>query len=191
MALLRAAVRLVSFALLVVLSLAGLALAVFAVVGLTQLAELAGLKGLRGTVGGFLASLEAGGPVAVAAALAGLGAMLLGLLLLAGILVPRRERLVTLTTSDEGTIAARRRSLAQVAKALAEQVRGVTEAKAKVRSRRGGGGSVRVTAVGTRPSDAGALEGTVGEQLEPLTEPFRLKARVSIRQPGGRGARVQ
>jgi len=192
MVLLQTLVRVISFVLLVALALAGLAAAVFAVVGLTQLADLAALSSFRDTVGGFLRAIEADGPTARVAALAGLGGLLLGLLLLAGILIPRRERLVTLERSPEGTLAARRRPLGQVAGALAEQTRGVTEAQAKVRPRRrGGGGTVRLTAVRTRPTDAKQVKDAVGEQLRSLTGPFALKAKVAVRAPDGRRSRVQ
>ena len=191
MVLLQTLVRLISFALLVVLALAGLAAAVFAVVGLTQLGDLAALDSFRDTVGGFLRALEADGPTAVVAALAGLGGLLLGLLLLAGILIPRRERLVTLERSPEGVLAARRRTLGQVAGALAEQTRGVTEAKARVRPRRRGGGTVRLRATRTRPSDSKQVKDAVGEQLRSLTGPFALKAKVAVRAPDGRRSRVQ
>ena len=152
------------------------------------LASLLDLSALRDTVGGWLEQLEAPGPAAVIAAVGGLGAILLGLVLLAGILVPRRERLVTLTSGERGTLAARRRPLAQAATALVEQVRGVTEARVRVRPRRRGGGRLAVRASRTRRVDAEQLKGAVGEQLSGLTDPFKLKARVDVPR---RGAKVQ
>jgi hypothetical protein len=150
------------------------------------LANLLDLSALRDTVGSWLEQLEAPGPVAVIAAASGLGAMLLGLLLLAGILVPRRERLVTLTSGERGTVAARRRPLAQAATALVEQVRGVTEARVRVRPRRRGGGRMAVRASGTRRVDADQVKGAVVEQLSGLAEPFKLTARVDVPLRGGR-----
>lgn len=47
-----------------------------------------------------------------------------------------RERLVTLSRGEPGTVAARRRALAQVATALVERDRGVTEARVRVRPMR-------------------------------------------------------
>ena len=120
----RALVRVISFVLLVILAVAGLVLAVFCIStgtsgpSLGGLAHLLDLGSLRDTVGSWLGQLEASGAVAGIAAVCGLAAMLLGLLLLAGILVPRRERLVTLASGEHGTIAARRRPLAQAATAL-------------------------------------------------------------------------
>jgi len=190
----RALVRVVSFLLLVILAVAGIALALFCIgtgtsgPSLGGLASLLDLRALRDTIGSWLTQLEAPGPVAGVAALCGLGAILLGLLLLAGILVPRRERLVTLTSGEYGTLAARRRPLAQAATALVEQVRGVTEARVRVRPRRRAGGRLAVRASRTRRVDAEQVRGDVGEQLSGLTDPFKLKARVDVPR---RGARVQ
>lgn len=191
----RALVRLVSFLLLVALAVAGIVLAGFCIgtgnsgPSLGGLAGLLELSTLRETVGDWLGALEASGPVALIAALCGLGAVLLGLLLLAGILVPGRDRLVTLATSEEeGTLAARRRALAHAATALVEQVRGVTEARVRVRPRRRAGGRMAVRASRTRGVDARELEGAVREQLSGLTHPFELKARVAVPR---RGQRVQ
>src|SRR5205807_3671923 len=103
---------------------------------LGQLADLLHLASLRGTVGQWLVQLESPGSVAVLAGACGIGAILLGLLLLAGVLVPRRERLVTLSHGDPGTVAARRRPLAHVATTLVERERGVTEARVRVRPMR-------------------------------------------------------
>jgi Family of unknown function (DUF6286) len=190
----RGLVRLVSFLLLVILAVAGIVVAVVCIgtgstgLSLGGLASLLELSTLCETVGDWLGQLEASGPVAVVAALCGLGAVLLGLLLLAGILVPGRDRLVTLASSEEGTLAARRRALAHVATALVEQVRGVTEARVRVRPRRRAGGRMAVRASRTRRVDARQVEGAVREQLGGLTNPFELKARVAVPR---RGQRVQ
>jgi hypothetical protein len=190
----RALVRVVSFLLLAILAVAGIVLAVFCIgtgtsgPSLGGLARLLDLSSLRDTVGSWLGQLEASGAVAGIAAVCGLAAMLLGLLLLAGILVPRRERLVTLASGEHGTIAARRRPLAQAATALVEQVRGVTEARVRVRSRRRSGGRLAVRASRIRRVDPGEVQGAVREQLRGLTDPFKLKARVDVAR---RGARVQ
>lgn len=190
----RALVRLVSFVLLVILAVAGIVLAVFCIGTGTSGPSLGGLASLlsaasvRDTVGGWLGQLEASGPVAAIAALCGLGAIALGLVLLAGLLVPRRERLVTLATDSQGTLAARCRPLAQAAQALVEQVRGVTEAKVRVRARRTSGGRLSVRAAQPRPADARQVRSIILDQLRGLTDPFKLKARVDVAR---RGARVQ
>jgi hypothetical protein len=190
----RALVRVVSFALLVVLALAGIVLAVFCIgtgargASLGGLAGLLDLSALRDMVGGWLDQLEANGNVAGIAALSGLGAMLLGLLLLVGIVVPRRERLITLTSDEAGTLAARRRPLAHAAAALVEQVRGVSEVRVRVRPRRRAGGRLRVRAAQARATDAQSVRSGVHEQLSGLTDAFELKARIDVPQ---RNARVQ
>jgi len=91
--LLRALARLVTFLLLLALAIVGLAVAVL---GLSWLAELVGLPTLEKEAGRLLGAVEADGSVAVVSALSGLGAMVLGVLLLIGALTPRRERLVVL-----------------------------------------------------------------------------------------------
>lgn len=188
----RALVRLVSFVLLVALAVAGLVLAIFCIgtgttgPSLGALAKLAHLPALRDATGSWLQQLEASGPVAAIAALAGLGAVLLGGLLLLGILVHRRERLVTLATSEHGVLAARRRPLSQAAAALVVQVRGVTEARVRVRPRRRAGGRLAVRASRTRPADASQVKGAVREQLRGLTDPFKLKARIEVPRRGSR-----
>jgi hypothetical protein len=107
---------------------------------------------------------------------------------LVGLLVPRRERLVALPSDGEGTLAARRRPLAQAAQALTEQVRGVTEVRARVRPRRRAGGRLRLRASRTPSTDSGQLRSAIADQLRQLTDPFQLKARVEVAR---RGARVE
>ena len=192
-ALARALARLVGFLLLVALAVAGLAAAVFCIStgtsgpSLGGLARLVHAAALRDSLGGWFDQLAASGSAAVVAALAGLGAMLLGLVLVIGVLVPRRERLVVLTEQDEGTLAARRRPLAQVAEALAEQGRGVTEAKVRVRPRRRTrGGRLRVRATRPRPADPGEVRVAVEHELGELTGPFALSTRIQITDDGAK-----
>lgn len=179
-------VRLVTFLLLLALSLAGLALAIFEIntgqsgVSLPHLARLIHLPQLRQTVAHWLAQLEAHGPTAWIAVGCGVGAVLLGLLLLAGILIPRRERLVTLESDETGTLAARRRVLAQVATALIEQAGTVADARVKVRGRRTSGGRLKVRATRLRMTDPGDVQAAVREQLANLTDPFKLSARIDV-----------
>jgi len=189
MVVLRLLVRLVSFLLLIVLALIGLGVAVAAVdpAGVTGWI---GLPALRDSVGGWFDDLEASGPVALASALGGGAAMLLGLVLLAGLLIPRRERLVRLDTTSHGTLSARRRPLAQVATHLVEQTRGVAQARVKVKPRRRSGGRLRVRAERPRPAPASETKAAITSQLEDLTGPFKLKASVQTRV-GDRGSRVQ
>jgi Family of unknown function (DUF6286) len=186
--------RVVCFVALLALAIAGLALAVFCIgtgtsgPSLADLAHLLHLASFRTTMGEWLADLEAPGSVATIAGLCGIGALLLGLLLLAGLLVPRRERLVTLAHEKNGTLAARRRPLAQVATSLVEQVRGVTDARVRVRARRRGGGRLAVRASRTRPTEPREVQQAVNEQLAGLTQPFALTTRIEVPR---RGARVE
>jgi Family of unknown function (DUF6286) len=193
-ALARVLARIVGFVVLVALAAAGIVLAVFCIgtgthgPSLGGLARLLSLASVRDSVGHRLTRLEEPGSVAVIAGLCGLGAIALGILLIAGVLVPRRERLVQLTDDEQGALAARRRPLAQVATALVEQVRGVTEARVRVRPFRRTGGRLSVRASRSRRADADEVRRAVSEKLESLTQPFKLKARVDVPR---RGARVE
>jgi len=186
--LLRAIARLVAFLLLVVLAVCGLAIAIFSIGGsrtgdfsLPGLARLVHLGDLRDQVGELLQDLAGPGPVAGIAALCGIGAVALGLLLLMGALWPRRERLVILQRSEEGTLAARRRVLARVASALAEQTRGVTATKIRVRPGRRRGGRIAVRADHSRSQQPQDVRQRTQMALAPLTEPFGLRARITPR----------
>jgi hypothetical protein len=186
--------RVVGFVALLALALAGLALAIFSIgtgtsgPSLGRLATLLHLSSLRDTVGHWLAQLEAPGSVAVVAGLCGLAAVALGLLLLVGVLVPRRERLVTLDSGEAGALLARRHALAQLATTLVEQVRGVTRARVRVHPSRRAGGRLRVRAFRTQPADAQQVKQAVREQLGDLSEPFKLRvdARVALPRRSGR-----
>lgn len=182
---LRALARVITFLLLLGLALTGLAAAVFSLQGgdaglsLPALASHLQLDELRDNVGGFLDDLEADGSVAVASALAGAAAMTVGLLLLLGALVPRRERLVVLDRGADGTIAARRRPLAQLATALARRSRGVTRLRARVRPNRWrAGGRLRMKATHSVAVTAREVKDEVREALQPLSDPFGLRLRV-------------
>ena len=84
-----------------------------------------------------------------------------------------RERLVTLASTEAGEVAARRRPLAQAATALVEQVRGVTEARVRVRPRRRGGGRMKVRASRARPIDPKQVEGAVTRAARRPHRPVR------------------
>jgi hypothetical protein len=186
----RAIVRVVGFLALLALAAAGIVLAVFCIgtgtsgPSLGRLAVLLHLSSLRDTVGDWLAQLEAPGSTAVIAGLCGLGAIAIGVLLLVGLFGRRRERLVTLAREERGVLSARRRPLAQVAGALAEQVRGVTQVRVKVRRQRKVGARLSVRAWRTRSSDPEQVRSSVREQLLTLTEPFGLRTRVDVPERG-------
>lgn len=181
--------RLVTFLLLVVLAAAGLGVAVLAIA--PSLAEAISLPVLRDSVGELLRIAEGPGPVPAVTALSALGASLVGLLLLIGVLAPEPERLALLEEGAGGTLAARKRPLSQIAGALTEQTRGVTAAKTKLRpSRRGTGGRIDVEAAHPRTADPREVKQHATEAIASLTDAFKLKARVRPTL-GERGSRVQ
>lgn len=191
----RLVARLLAVALLIALAVAGLAIAVFSIqsgtaaLSLPELAKVVGLPALRDSLGDLLGAVEASGPIALLSALGGFGAVLLGLFLLLGVLAGRTERLFTADESVEGTVAAKGRPLASVAVALAEQTRGVVEAKARARPSRGGG-SVSVEAAHRKAEGAEDLTARVESQLAPLRSGFGLRTRTRAVE-GGKGRRVE
>jgi len=191
---LRALSRLAALCLCAALALSGLALAIFAIGGdgtisLPALARDLRMPDLFDAVGERLRRLELGErPVAWLTLLVGAAAILAGLALLAGVLLRRRERLFVLEQSEQGRLAARRQTLAQLVAALAEQAQGVTRAKVRLRPRhRGHGGRLTVSASRSMSaSDAEAVDRTT-QAIAPLTEPFALRTRV--RAHAGTGPR--
>jgi HAMP domain-containing protein len=188
--------RLTALVLSATLAVAGLAVAVFSVQGhtsplsLPSLARHLRLDDLHASAGVLLADLQADGPVAGVAALAGAGAVMFGVLLLFGVLARRRERLVVMRSDDAGTLAARPRALGQAAVTLGEQSRDVLHAKAKAAPKRhGAGGRLRLTAYHARSSDATAATTASRDRVRALAESFSLGVRVRSRVPR-RGARV-
>ena len=188
--LLKALARLVTFALLLALALAGLAAAIFALTrGNPGFAEALRLLEIRDGVGGFLTQLESG-DASGKAPLAALLAILAGILLLVGALRRPPENALVYEQGSEGRIAARRRPLGQMAAALARSVRGVTESRVKVKpKRRGKGGRIEVTALHPRTTDTKELERAVGEAVAPLaadSRSIRVRVRPAPAGPGGR-----
>ena len=195
---LRAIGRLVALLLLLALALLGLATAIFSIQGDTRalslptLARHLQLPQLRELVDDFLSRLEAGGPVAWVSVGGGAAAIVFGVLLLVGALVPRRERLVVLEQNGgQVRLAARRRALAQIAGALVEQVRGVTDERTRVRPRRvGRGGRLTVAAYHSRTFPSSEIEQRASAAVTQLADAFSLKLRVHARRGTGK-ARVE
>jgi hypothetical protein len=185
MAPLRALSRLVTLLLLVALAAAGAAFAIGSLkinhdLSLPGMAEHLHLARLSHQTGGLIHALEASGPVALRTALTGAGAALLGLLLIAGALWPRRERLVLLEEGDEGRLAARRRPLRRLARALAARAEGVRPSRVRVRAGRRRGLGVRlVREPGLDPDEARARAESA---LAPLTGGFALPTAVRSRR---------
>lgn len=194
--LLRLLAAALGFLLLLAIAVGGVVVAIFCIRGgtatlsLSNLASLLSLPELRDQLGPWLEGLEADGPAAVIAALCGAGAVLLGVGLLVGALVPRRERQLVIARSDRGTIAARRRAVGKALVELAERPREVLGARARVRPNRervGGRARLRLTEA------AGVDRRPVAEEsradLERLAAGLSLKLRRARRRPR-RGGRV-
>ncbi len=198
MLLLRLIARIAGMVWMLALALLGLGVAMYCFDGFISLGaarpdRLLGLPSVRRHVGHFLTQLAAPGPTAGLALLCGLGAILLGLLLLLGTLRSRRQRLVVLDRgARDGTLAAKPRTLGEMSRALAEQAPGATGVKRPKLSlsRRGTRGTLQVTASRARTSGRQEVQRAVKDQLEPITSPFGLKARVRVRL-GKHGERVQ
>lgn len=192
---LRLLAAVLGFLLLVVIAVGGVVVAIFclrgdsATLSLAHLASLLSLDGLRDKVGPFLTSVEADGPVAVLAALCGVGAMLLGVGLLVGALMPRRERRLIIDRGDRGTISARRRAAGNALADLAERPREVVGAKAKVRPNRSrAGGRARLKLTEAAGTDERPIAEKSRRELTELGEGLSLKLQTVTRRPrrGGR-----
>ena len=198
MLLLRGIARLVGVMLMVILALAGLGLALFCLDGFIRLGSarpdrLLHLPAVRDHVGQFLHQVSAPGPAAALALLCGLGAMVVGILLLVGVLGPRRRRLVLLERDEAaGSLAARPAPLREMAASLAASAPGAM-AVARPRLRRGGRlrpSHLTVTAARSRTRDPQQVQRAIDERLQPLTEPFGVRSHVHLRAPEP-GSRVQ
>ncbi len=194
---LRAIDRLIALLLLLALALLGLATAIFSIQGdaralsLATLARHFHLPQFRELVDDFLSRLEAGGPVAWVSVGGGAAAIALGVLLLVGALAPRRERLVVLEQKGEARLAARRRPLAQIAGALVEQVRGVTDERTRLRPRRvGRGWRLRVSVYHSHAFSSAEIEQRASAAVAPLADAFALSLRIRARRGEGK-ARVE
>jgi hypothetical protein len=192
----RALARLIALVLTTALAVAGLATAVFSIQGdsstlsLPSLASYARLDDAHARAGVILSDLEADGPPAKVAALAGAGASVLGLVLLFGVLARRRQPLVVISSDDGGTIAARPRALGQAATTLAEQSRDVLQAKARTTARhRGRGGRLRLTTYHARSTGQEDATAASRARVQALADAFSLRVRVRGRVPR-RGARA-
>jgi hypothetical protein len=169
--------RLVTFVLLLALAIVGLLAAVSGIVGVASVAEAVRLPEIRDVVGGWLQSIDGPSELPRATALLALGAVLLGLLLLAGALGRTPDRLVVMEERDGGTLGARPRALGQAADALIGRVRGITDRRVRVRARRGRG-RLDVRATHTRAIEARAVESEVSSALAPLSDAFGVQTRV-------------
>jgi hypothetical protein len=193
----RGLARLVALLLTTALALAGLVVAIFSVQGdsrtlsLPGLVRTARLDDLHASVGGLLADLQGGGPTAKVAALAGAGAIVIGLLLLFGVLGRRRARLVIIRTDADGTVAARPRAVGQAAVTLGERSRDLLYAKARTRPRRRGAGArLRLTAYHAQSTDRARATASSHAAVQALAESLSLRVRVRGRVPRRTAGRV-
>lgn len=192
----RGLARLIALLLSTTLAVTGLAIAVFSIQGGSSTVSLPGLAShvrlddLHASIGVFLDDLRAGGPIAKVAALAGTGAVLIGLLLAFGVLARRRERRVLIRSGDDGAIAARPRAVSQAAVTVAEQSRDVLHAKARTTARRRGtGGRLRLTVYRAQSKDMAGVTAASRDRAQALTESFSLRLRMRGQVPR-RGTRL-
>src|ERR1700733_11422901 len=158
---LRPLVRLIGVLWMLVLALFGLGVALYCVDALVGLGSirpdrLLHLPDVRRHVGRFLDQLAAPGGTAGLALLCGLGAMLIGFLLLVGVLRSRKQPLAILESGNSsGVLAAKPGPLREMEKSLAEQTSGATSVKRPklMLSRRGTRGRLRMTVAHARTSD--------------------------------------
>jgi hypothetical protein len=198
MLIVRPLARLIGGIWMLVIALFGLAVALYCLDGLIQLGSarpdrLVHAQRISRHVGRFLEQISAPGSTAWLAVLCGLGAMAIGLILLFGTVRSSRQRLAVLDAdSITGTVAARPRVLGDMTRDLAEQTEGAAHVKRPrlSLSRSGRRGRLRVRSNRTRTSDPKAVKQAVVEAVKPVTVPFSLTPRVSVKLSQGRG-RVQ
>jgi hypothetical protein len=186
---LRSLARVVGVVWMLALALFGLGVAAYCVDALVGLGpirpdRLLDLPSVRRHVGRFLGQVAAPGSTAGLALLCGLGAMVLGILLLIGILGRRKQRVAILEQDDQtGAIAARPRPLADMARTLAEAAHGATNVQRPKLSlsRAGTGGTLTIDTTRTRTTDSRELTAAIHQAVEPIIDPFSLRPRVRVR----------
>ena len=187
--LLKPLARLVTFVLLVALAVVGLLVAVAGVVGVQSVADLLRGPEVRDTVGAWLQGLDAPQELPRVTALFALAAVLVALLVLAGLLGRVPDRLVVMEERDGGTLGARPRPLGQVADALIGPVRGISDRRVRMKPKRGGG-TLEVKATHTRAIEARAVESEVASAVAPLSDAFGVQTKVKPQLADG-GKRVE
>jgi hypothetical protein len=187
--------RLLGFVLLVLLAAAGLVAAVFCIQGdhdtlsLPALADDLSLGQLRDHVGGFLDQITASGPIAVIAVLCGVGAVVVGLVLLAATWLRARPRRIVLVRTEHGTLGALQRPLARLAASQAERPDEIARARARaLAGRTGDGGRLRVRARTIEHTDPRRAQVQARASVAQLTDGLPLRLRVTARRPNRRVA---
>ena len=198
MPLVRALARLIGAIWMLALALLGIGIALYCLDAVIKLGSarpdrIVHLSSVSSHVGRFLAQIASPGTTAALALLCGLGAIAIGLLLLIGTLRSSRQRLAVLNAdSATGTVAARSRVLGDMSRHLAQQTDGIARVKRPrlSLSRRGRRGRLKLRSTRTRSSDPQAVTPALTHAVAPISEPFRLKPRVTVTVSDGRG-RVQ
>jgi hypothetical protein len=194
---LKAFARLVQTLLMAVIALIGLGVGLYCLDGLISLGSarpdrLLHLPRLRFHVGHFLAQIATPGPDALLAFVAGVVAVIVGLLLLIGLLGTRRERLLVIESDDErGTLAARPRTISQMVRDETERAPGITGVKRpKVTlARSGRRGRLKVLAARGSDPDAATVDNAVHERLDPIAERLNLAPNIRVRLVEPKAAR--
>ena len=199
MLLVKAVSRLVEVLLMAAIALFGIGVGLYCLSGLISLGSarpdrLLHLPRVRYHVGHFLAQLAAPGPVAVLALLCGIGAVLIGLLLLIGLLGTRRERLLTVERDAErGDLLARPRTVAGMIRDVTLRTPGVTSVRrTRLRlSRDGSRARVKVLAARGPDSDGETIDTAMHDRVDPITDGLHLRANLRVRlvRPRGEAAK--
>lgn len=195
--LLKALSRLLEMLLMAAIALLGIGVGLYCLSGLISLGSarpdrLLHLPRVRHAVGHFLVQINSPGPVAVLALICGIGAVVIGLLLLIGMFGTRRERLLTVEhDAERGDLLARPRTISGMVRDVALRTPGVTSAKRPtVRvSRDGRRGRLRVLASRGPDSDGGAVDTALHERIDPIAEGLHLKENLRARLVQPRGDR--
>lgn len=188
----RSLARLVGVAWTLVLAALGLGIAAYCVDALVGLGSarpdrLLSLPSVRRHVGDFLAQLGAHGPVASLSLLCGVGAVVAGVLLIAGLLAsgPRVAVLERDGSEPLGTLSVRRGPMRDMLYALAQRPRQAQIAPRRKLSLKLHGHRGQVTVQATyRPEDdePAQAQAAIKEAVAPLSEPFSLSVRVRMAQ---------
>jgi hypothetical protein len=198
MLLLKAIARLVELLLMATIALIGLGIGLYCFSLLISLGSarpdrLLHLPLVRARVGHFLAQLAAPGPTATLALLCGVGAIVIGLWLLAGLLGSRRERLLVVEDGPggDGGLYARQRTVSRMVRAETVLAPGVTAVKRpKVRlARSGRRGRVKVLAARGADPDPGTVDAAVHDRVDPILEPLGLRGDIRVRLEEPRAAK--
>jgi hypothetical protein len=195
---LRPLVQLLGLLWSLVLALFALGIALYCLDGLIGLGSvrpdrLLALPSVRVSVGRYLAKLEAPGHLAAGPLLCGLAAIVVALSIMAALVLRPRQSVALLDADEQtGVLGVRRRTIAQLLQALATGSRDVLAVKRPrvLLQRRGRGGRLRIAAAASNGNADSAVTNAIERALEPITEPFALRARIDVRSPRRSSGRI-